>query len=80
MELVLIKFGNYRNLDGLQVEINRDLNFIVGENNIGKSNFQNGLVKALSAKSFAKDDFTDEASPLRIQMKFHLSEEEIGIE
>lgn len=79
MELVLIKFGNYRNLDGLQVEINRDLNFIVGENNIGKSNFQNGLVKALSAKSFAKDDFTDEASPLRIQMKFHLSEEEIGI-
>ena len=52
MELVLIKFGNYSSLDGLQVEINRDLNFIVGENNIGKSNFQNGLVKALSAKSF----------------------------
>ncbi len=79
MELVFIKFGNYRNLDGLQVEINRDLNFIVGENNIGKSNFQNGLIKSLSAKSFAKDDFTDEESPLRIQMKFHLSEEEIGI-
>lgn len=79
MELVFIKFGNYRNLDGLQVEINHDLNFIVGENNIGKSNFQNGLIKALSAKSFAKDDFTDEDSALCIQMKFHLSEEEIGI-
>ena len=44
------------------------------------SEMKNGLVKSLSAKSFAKDDFTDEASPLRIQMKFHLSEEEIGIE
>ena len=79
MELVFIRFDNYRNLDGVQIEINRDLNFIVGENNIGKSNFQNGLIKSLSAKSFAKDDFTDENSPLHIQMKFHLSEEEIGI-
>lgn len=40
MELVFIKFGNYRNLDGLQVEINHDLNFIVGENNIGKESMQ----------------------------------------
>lgn len=79
MELVFVKFSNYRNLDGLQIEINRDLNFIVGENNIGKSNFQNGLIKALSAKPFTKDDFTDEDTPLHIQMKLHLSEEEIGI-
>ena len=79
MELIFIKFDNYRNLDGLQVEINRDLNFIVGENNIGKSNFQNGLIKSMSAKTFAKEDFADEEYPIHVQMKFHLSEEEIGI-
>ena len=79
MELTYVKFTNYRNLGGLETSINRDLNFIVGENNIGKSNFQNGIIKVLSAKPFVKEDFADEDQSIVINLRFHLSDDEIGI-
>lgn len=79
MEVTFIKIMNYRNLSGLQVAINKDINFIVGENNIGKSNFQNCLLKVLSCKSFLKEDFTDEALKISVEMTFHLNSDEIGI-
>ena len=78
MEITYIKIINYRNLNGLEVNINQDINFIVGENNIGKSNFQNCLLKILSGKAFQKD-FTDESQRIVVEMTFHLNEEEIGI-
>lgn len=79
MEITFIKIMNYRNLSGLQVAINKDINFIVGENNIGKSNFQNCLVKVLSCKSFLKEDFTDETLKISVELTFHLNNDEIGI-
>lgn len=79
MEIIFIKITNYRNLNGLEVAINKDINFIVGENNIGKSNFQNCLTKILSCKSFQKEDFTDDKESLSVDMTFHLNDEEIGI-
>lgn len=79
MEVTFIKIMNYRNLSGLQVAINNDINFIVGENNIGKSNFQNCLLKVLSCKSFQKEDFTDETQEISVEMTFHLNNDEIGI-
>lgn len=79
MEIIYIKFENYRNLDGLEVTINKDVNFIVGENNIGKSNFQNGLIKVLSGKMFLKEDFENQYKEIRVFLRFHLSDEEIGI-
>lgn len=30
MEITFIKIINYRNLNGLEVDINKDINFIVG--------------------------------------------------
>lgn len=79
MEITFIKIINYRNLNGLEVDINKDINFIVGENNIGKSNFQNCLLKVLSCKSFQKEDFTDETQKISVEMSFHLNSDEIGI-
>lgn len=79
MEITFIKIINYRNLNGLEVDINKDINFIVGENNIGKSNFQNCLLKVLSCKSFQKEDFTDETQKISVEMRFHLNSDEIGI-
>lgn len=79
MEITFIKIINYRNLNGLEVDINKDINFIVGENNIGKSNFQNCLLKVLSCKSFQKEDFTDETQKISVGMSFHLNSDEIGI-
>lgn len=79
MEITYVKIINYRNLNGLEVNINQDINFIVGENNIGKSNFQNCLLKILSGKPFQKEDFTDESQRIAIEMTFHLNDEEIGL-
>lgn len=79
MEITFIKIINYRNLNGLEVDINKDINFIVGENNIRKSNFQNCLLKVLSCKSFQKEDFTDETQKISVEMSFHLNSDEIGI-
>lgn len=79
MEVTFIKIMNYRNLSGLEVAINKDISFIVGENNIGKSNFQNCLLKALSCKSFQKEDFTDETKKISVEITFHLNNDEIGI-
>lgn len=79
MEITFIKIINYRNLNGLEVDINKDINFIVGKNNIGKSNFQNCLLKVLSCKSFQKEDFTDETQKISVEMSFHLNSDEIGI-
>lgn len=33
-----INIKNFRNLNSLEVDFNKNLNFIVGRNNIGKSN------------------------------------------
>ena len=79
MEITYVKITNYRNLNGLEVNINQDINFIVGENNIGKSNFQNCLLKILSGKPFQKEDFTDESQRIAIEITFHLNDEEIGL-
>ena len=79
MKLTYVKFSNYRNLDGLETTINHDLNFIVGENNIGKSNFQNGIIKVLSAKPFLKEDFKNENYSIEVKMRFCLTGEEIGM-
>lgn len=79
MEIIFMKVMNYRNLSGLEVAINKDINFIVGENNIGKSNLQNCLLKVLSCKPFQKEDFTDETQKISVEMTFHLNDDEIGI-
>ena len=79
MELIHIKFNNYRNLDGLETSLKRDINFVVGENNLGKSNFQIGIFRSLSGKAFEEDDFTSLSEKIKVEMRFYLSDEEVGI-
>lgn len=79
MELIHIKFNNYRNLDGLETSLKRDINFVVGENNLGKSNFQIGIFRTLSGKAFEEDDFTSLSEKIKVEMRFYLSDEEVGI-
>lgn len=79
MRLLSAKFTNYRNCDGLEVCFENQLSFIVGENNIGKTNLINGLTHVLSARPFSKEDFFDSEKPIRISFQLSLSDEEIGI-
>lgn len=54
MQLTYVEIQNYRNLGNLELSINSDINFIVGENNIGKSNFQKCLSNIFLCKQFLR--------------------------
>lgn len=78
MRIVYVSISNYRNLNGLDVFLSPKNNFIVGENNLGKSNFLLLLHTLFVRKSFHKDDFTDAQLPIEITFTLELEEIEIG--
>ena len=69
--------NNYRNLDGITV-FDSQCNFIVGDNNIGKSNFLSLLNTIFNFRSFHADDFKDPSKPIEISIQLKLAEVEIG--
>ena len=79
MRLLSAKFTNYRNCDDLDVSFESTLSFLVGENNIGKTNLINGLAHVLSSRPFSRDDFFDDGKPIRISFQLSLNDDEIGI-
>lgn len=79
MRLQQIKITNYRNLDGLDVTINPDMNFIIGENDLGKSNFLDLLDILFNRRSFARSDFFLETNPIEVQISIQLDDDELGI-
>lgn len=79
MQLTYVEIQNYRNLGNLELSINSDINFIVGENNIGKSNFQKCLSNIFLCKQFSKEDFFDETLPIKVKFRLFLTYEEIGL-
>lgn len=79
MRLLSAKFYNYRNCADLEVCFDGKLSFIVGENNIGKTNLINGLTHVLAGRPFAKEDFFDDEKPIKISFQLALSADEIGI-
>lgn len=78
MKIKNIKICNYRNLNGLEVHLHDTINFIVGENNLGKSNFLNLLNILFTKRAFEKDDFFDKDNPIEIEFTLKLDECEIG--
>lgn len=73
-----LKVNNYRNLDGLEIDFNEKSNFIVGENNTGKSNICELLHVIFNKSSFADTDFTNYLKPIIIEVQLALSDNEIG--
>ncbi|WP_434475168.1 AAA family ATPase [Fervidobacterium islandicum] len=70
MVLESIAVRNYRNLDGLEIAFNSGLNFIVGENNIGKTNFLDLLETVFNKNRFDASDFADISKPIEICLQF----------
>lgn len=73
-----IEINNYRNLDSCSIFFEDDCNFIVGENNIGKSNSLRLLNTLFNFRAFNYEDFTNLNNPLEIKVKLKLAEVEIG--
>lgn len=79
MRIVHVLVSNFRNLDGLDVHLHPEMNFLVGENELGKSNFLDLLDIIFNRRAFTRGDFFDETKSIDISITITLTEKEIGI-
>lgn len=79
MRIVRVEVSNYRNLDGLDVHLHPVMNFIVGENELGKSNFLDLLDIVFNRRAFTREDFFDETKSIKVNLSITLTKEEFGI-
>lgn len=78
MQITKIQISNYRNLDGLQVNLDPRLNFLIGENDLGKSNLLDLFNIIFNNRRFPDEDFKA-ATSIRVDLSLKLSETEKGI-
>ena len=74
----IVEINNYRNLTGKTITFNDTLNFLIVENNIGKTNILELINICLAIGKFAETDFMDITLPIKIKFKVKYSNEEIG--
>ena len=65
---------NYRNLADVKLSFHNDINYFVGENAVGKSNFLDLLEIIMECHGFIESDFTDVNKPIRIDFEISLGE------
>lgn len=78
MKIIKTKIKNYRNLSGLEVYLDEYANYIIGENNVGKSNYLKLLDIVCNGKSFDEEDYFDIEKPIEIELQLKLNENELG--
>lgn len=78
MRIAKITIKNYRNIDGVSVVFHPECNYIIGENNLGKSNFLSMLSTICSGKGFDEQDFFDSEKAIEIEFSIKLNQSEQG--
>ena len=78
MRLRYVEVHNYRNIDGLVVTFNPDCSYIIGENNLGKSNLLSLLGTVCGGKSFDDKDFQNSEEPIEVEVAIELLSNEQG--
>lgn len=78
MRITYVRVSNYRNIDGLTINFNTECNYIIGENNLGKSNFLSLLGTVCSGKSFEDKDYFDPDKPIEVELEIKLHPNEQG--
>jgi putative ATP-dependent endonuclease of OLD family len=78
MKIKKLSINNYRNLAGKTILFDDVCNFIVGENNLGKSNLLNLIQILFTNRAFKFTDFTEVTKPIVVQIQLKLDEIEIG--
>lgn len=79
MQLLNVKISNYRNLNGVIIQFDKKVNFIVGENELGKSNLLSLFDAVFNHHQFTNEDFKNKDEPISIDLKICLSDMEKGI-
>jgi putative ATP-dependent endonuclease of the OLD family len=78
MRISALEIKNYRNLDGVEIKLHPTMNFIIGENNLGKSNLLDLLNILFNRNNFAESDFLNLDEQIHITFSLGLSEIEQG--
>lgn len=79
MRILEINSTNYRNLDGVTLRFTGTLDYIVGENNVGKSNVLILLDTLFNRATFVREDFKDPSQPIKATVKLSVDEAEAGV-
>lgn len=78
MRIDYVKVNNYRNIDGIEVTFNPECNYIIGENNLGKSNFLSLLATICNGKGFDEGDFFNPEKPIEVELNIKSLPGEFG--
>lgn len=70
--------SNYRNLSGQEVIFDNQINFLIGENNIGKTNLLELLSRFFSTGKFSENDFNCLTEPIKVKVSISYHDDEIG--
>lgn len=73
-----MKLSNFRNLSEIECNFNQKVNYLVGENNLGKSNVLDALGVIFNEFKFSEDDFLDNEVAITVAITI-IFEEEMGI-
>ena len=73
-----ILVNNFRNLDEITIDFNRISNYIIGENNLGKSNLFDLLYLVFNGKRFEETDFGDTNKRIEAIITLILNDDEKG--
>jgi len=78
MRISTLEIKNYRNLDGVTIKFHPKMNFVIGENNLGKSNLLDLLNTLFNRNSFSESDFLNCDEQIHITFSLGLSDIEQG--
>jgi len=78
MRISALEIKNYRNLDGVKIKFHPTMNFVIGENNLGKSNLLDLFNILFNRNNFAESDFLSLDEQIYITFSLGLSEIEQG--
>lgn len=72
------EISNYRNMSGCSISFDKSLNYIIGENNIGKTNFLELINSIFSVGKFIESDFFNVMEPIRIVFTLEYDDASVG--
>lgn len=78
MRLTYVHVSNYRNIDGISVCFNSECSYIIGENNLGKSNLLALLNTICNGRGFDDMDFFYSEKPIEVEITIKLLPNEQG--
>lgn len=79
MRIIELKIKNFRNLNNIEIHFHPKMTFLVGENNLGKSNLLDFLDIIFNKRRFDEDDFCDKERSIEAEISLELDDIEKGI-